>query len=98
MKLIFDPRAEKFLDKIRDKERTKVFEYILLFEEYGFELDNRYLKKVTKNIWELRPKNIRLFFIKRATNYLIVHAMYKKSQKITKKTLKLLEKRIKSYL
>jgi len=98
MKLIFDPRAEKFLDKIRDKERTKVFEYILLFEEYGFTLENRYLKKVTKDIWELRPKNIRLFFVKRVENYIIVHAMYKKSQKITKKTLKLLEKRIKGYL
>lgn len=97
MKLTFDPRAEKFLDKLSYKERTKVFEYVLLFEEHGFDLDTRYLRKVTKDIWELRPKNIRLFFINRMTNYIIVHAAYKKSQKITKKTQKLLEKRVKEY-
>jgi len=98
MKLIFDPRAEKFIKSLSDKDIAKVLEYIDLFEDYGFGLDQRYLKKVKGSIWELRPKRIRLFIFKGTKKKIIIHASYKKSQKIAKKDLETIEARIKQYI
>lgn len=98
MKLTFDPRAKKIIKRFLNKDIAKALEYIDLFEEYGYGLDQRYLKKVKGSIWELRPKRIRLFIYKGRKNNILVHANYKKSQKIAKKDLKILESRIKQYL
>lgn len=98
MKLIFDPRAKKFLKGLSDKDIAKVLEYIDLFEDYGYRLDQRYLKKVKGPIWELRPRRIRLFIFKGIKKLVIIHANYKKSQKISRKDLKIIDARVKQYL
>ena len=41
MKIPFDPRAKKFVEKLSNKDIAKVFEYLDLFEEYGFGLDQK---------------------------------------------------------
>ena len=97
MKLKFDPRAEKSIKKFSDKDVAKVLEYIDLFEEFGFSLDQRYLKKIRDSVWELRPKRIRLFIYKGAKSNVLVHVAYKKSQKTSNKDLKIIESRIKQY-
>ena len=97
MKLIFDPMAEKFIKSLSDKDVAKVLEYIDLFEDYGFGLDQRYLKKVKGSIWELRPKRIRLFIFKGTKKHIIIHVNYKKTQKIARKDLKIIDARIKQY-
>jgi len=97
MRLIFDPRVEKFLKGLSDKDIAKVLEYIDLFEDYGYSLDQRYLKKVKGPIWELRPRRVRLFIFTGAEKPVIVHANYKKSQKISRKDLKIIDTRIKQY-
>ena len=98
MKLRYDPRAWAFLESISEKDRSKALEYILLFEEYGFSLNSRYLKKVEKNIWELRPKRIRLFLYMRESQPFLIHASYKKTQKTARKDLKTIKDRIKQYI
>ena len=98
MNLVYDPRVVKFLDKLGNRDKSKIREYILLFEEHGFRLDTRYLKKIIKDVWEVRPGRVRLFLYVRNDRIIVVHANYKKSQKIVLKDLKLIEDRVKQYI
>lgn len=98
MKVKYDPRAWRFLESISGKEKSKALEYILLFEEYGFKLNTKYLKKINDGIWELRPKRIRLFLYMMKEQPFIVHVCYKKKQKTAVKDLKIIKERIKQYI
>ena len=93
-----DPRAAKALNKLSVKDQAKIREYTELFKEYGFRLSSKYLKKINKHIWELRPDKWRLFILVASPKHIIIHLMYKKSQKITQKTKKIIEQRTKEYL
>ena len=97
MKVEIDHRVLKFLKKLNTKDSAKAFEYIELFEEYGFELDQNYLKKVHGSIWELRPKNIRLYLFVKSVTQIVIHAIIKKSQKITSKDMATVISRMKEY-
>lgn len=98
MKVIIDHRVEKFLSSINAKESAKAFEYIEFFEKYGFSLGQPYLKKVEGSIWELRPGKIRLFIFVKSVEQVVVHAGFKKSQKIRHEDLQVIRQRIKEYL
>jgi len=98
MKIIPDPRVEKELNKLTPVDRTKVKEYIELFKEYGFTLTAKYLKKVNSHVWELRPGDWRLFLLQVKPDFIIIYFMRKQSQKMTKKTTKIIEQRTKEYL
>lgn len=98
MKLIFDPRAKKFIKSLSDKDIAKVLEYVDLFEEYGYSLDQRYLRKIKGSVWELRPGRVRLFIYKGTKKQIIVHAIYKKTQRLAKKEFKTIDSRIRQYL
>ena len=98
MKVIIDHRVVKFLEKINPKDSTKAFEYIELFERFGFELDSRYLKKVKGPVWELRPGKVRLFLFVKSEEQVVIHAVLKKSRKIRREDLSVIEQRIKEYL
>lgn len=50
MHLITDHRVRKFLHKINKRDSAKVVEYIELFEKYGFQLNQRYLKKISGSV------------------------------------------------
>ncbi len=97
MKVIVDHRAQKELNKLSRSERNKVREYIKFFTEYGFTLSEKYLKKIDKYIWELRPANIRIFLTEIKPNFVVIHAMRKKSQKMTKETKQLITQRAKEW-
>lgn len=97
MKLLIDPRVNKQIKSLSKSEYAKVEEYIILFKEFGFSLGSRYLKKIKNKLWELRPSKYRLFLTEIKTNYVAVHFMRKKSQKITKETLVLINHRLKEY-
>lgn len=98
MNVLFDPRVEKWVTKLLNSEKALVAEYIQLFIEFGFNLNQKYLKKIGDNLWELRPKHIRLFFTQVKPNYIIIHGMLKKSQKMTIQTKRILNQRMKDYL
>jgi mRNA-degrading endonuclease RelE of RelBE toxin-antitoxin system len=93
----FDPRAEKFIEKLSGKDLGKALEYIDLFEEFGFNLEQRYLKKVLGPVWELRPGRVRLFVYVKSRIPVVVHATFKKSRRITNRDIKTIESRIKQY-
>lgn len=93
-----DSRVDKEINKLNESDQSKILEYLDLFKEYGFSLSQKYLKKVNKEIWELRPGKWRLFILHIKPNVVVVHIMYKKSQKMTIKTKKILEQRTKEYL
>lgn len=98
MNVLIDQRVAKFIKKLNRKEAAKATEYIELFKEFGFALDQRYLKKVNQAIWELRPGSIRLYLFVKSENQVIIHAIRKKSQKITKKDIEVIRQRMKDYL
>jgi len=98
MRVIIDRRVGKFLDSISLKDSSKALEYIELFEKYGFSLGQSYLKKVEVSVWELRPGKIRLFIFVKSVEQVIVHAGFKKSQKIRREDLQVIRQRIKEYL
>jgi phage-related protein len=98
MKLEIDIRVLKFLKQLPDKDSVKAISYIELFEKYQFSLDTRYLKKVSGPIWELRPGRIRLYLLIKSPKQIVIYAIIKKSQKITKADLKTIQSRLKEYL
>jgi phage-related protein len=98
MEVIYDPRVDKFIKKLIDRESAKVTEYVDLFEKNGFSLDQNYLKKVKGSIWELRPGRIRLFLYMKNQQPIAVHIIHKKTQKLPLKEMKVIEERIKQYI
>lgn len=88
-----DPKD--FINSLDKSRRAKVDKIYYLFEDYGFYLPGKYLKKLTKLVWELRPGDVRLLLhVKENVGY-IVHAFLKKTQKTSKRDLKLAVDRIK---
>lgn len=98
MKLEIDVRVVKFLEKLAQKDSVKVFQYIELFEKYQFGLDSRYLKKVSGPVWELRPGRIRLYLYIKSPRQVVIYAIIKKSQRITKADLKTIQSGLNEYI
>lgn len=62
---------------------NKIRMYMRLLSEYGFMLNEPYIKKLCKEIWELRPLNDRFLFTYRENNkFMILSHFIKKTQKI----------------
>ena len=68
---------------------------MICLRSMGLFLPARYLKKIAKKVWELRPGDIRLFLTIKNNKAFVIHGIRKKSQKTPKKDLKLAIKRIK---
>ncbi len=94
-RLIVIEVVDKFIDELRAKEKTKVESLFLLFEEYGYTLPVKYLKRIsgTKELWELRAKRVRIFLVISGSVGIAVHAIIKKSQKTPKQDIDLAVKR-----
>jgi len=69
-----------------------------LFQDYGFELTEQHLKKLTRSLWELRAGRWRLLFGTIGGNTVITNILLKKSQKTPKNEIDLAIKRLKEYL
>ncbi len=98
MKIITDSRVDKQILRLNQKDQAKINEYVELFREYGFGLSQKYLKKINKLVWELRPGSWRVFILVVKPDCYIIHLMRKQSQKMTKATKKFIEQRIKEYI
>lgn len=97
MELILDKRAEVAVDGLSDKDQGRVLGYLDLFREKKFGLPDRYLKKIDRNLWELRPGNIRLLLGKVGSNIMVVNVFKKKSQKAPKNEIKTARIRLREY-
>ncbi|HBQ50929.1 TPA: type II toxin-antitoxin system RelE/ParE family toxin [Candidatus Daviesbacteria bacterium] len=98
MKVSADKRIEQFLGKLPKEDKARVNRTVQFFKDKGFLLDERYLKKLTKSIWELRPGRVRLLFGVVNDEAVVVNGFIKKTQKTPKKEIDLALNRIKKYL
>lgn len=95
MKVYYFTEVIKFLEKAHEFEKARVTRIREFFEKYGFSIGPKYVKKIKKNFWELRAGKIRIFMFIVGEKAIGVHAVYKKSQKLQLKDIKLAEKRSK---
>lgn len=93
-KIVTTHHVVKFINSLDEQRKARIDRIYYLFEEYGRFLPSKYLKKLTTDVWELRPGDVRLFFCIRRNVGTIVHGIYKKSQKTPKKDLDLAIKRV----
>ena len=93
--LITHYKTKEFIESLDKIRKARVDRIYYLFEEYGINLPSKYLKKLDKEIWELRPGDIRLFLGIKGRTGIIVHGIFKKTKKIPRQDLELARKRIK---
>ncbi len=79
-----------FLKSLDDRLATKVFGLLEIFDELGMHLGPPKLKKITKEIYELRivgKISVRILCCFFGSDIYILHAFIKKTQKLPKKEL-----------
>ncbi len=94
MKVFYLTEVSKFIEKLNLEDHTRLSRTRHLFEQHGFSIGQKYIKKITKDLWELRASNIRLFLHIKGDEAFGVHIIYKKSRKLPRQDIKLAEKRI----
>lgn len=97
MEIIYFPEIEEQISSLDQKDKSRIIKIIDFFEEYGFQLSREYLKKINKDIWELRAGKYRLLFGVVRQFGIVVNIFYKKTQKTPIKEIKLAISRIKQY-
>lgn len=91
-------KVQEFIDNLDKRRRARVDRIYYLFDEYGPFLPTKYLKKISREIWELRPGDIRLFLTIKGNKGFVAHAIFKRTQKIPKKDLDLAIRRVKELI
>lgn len=87
-------KAKEFIDSLDKARRARIDRIFFLFAEYGQYLPSKYLKKIDKELWELRPGDVRLFLDITGNKGVVIHGILKKSQKTPKQDIKLAKKRL----
>ena len=87
-----------FLEALSEKARAKCLSYIDLLEERGSALPRNYVSKIADNLWELRTEfggtEYRfLYFTLIGNNFVIVHAVVKKTQQLKPRDITLAQSR-----
>lgn len=94
LKVLYSPDVTKYIENLNPKDHARLSRTRQLFEERGFIVGKKYIKKITKgNLWELRAGKIRLFLCIRGNTAVGIHIIQKKSQKLPLKDIKLAERR-----
>lgn len=82
--------VKEFIDSLPIKEQAKVFAYLIELKNQGYNLRRPIADYVGNGIYELRPKNNRIFyFFFLKERVVLVHAVRKKTKKIPPKDFKL---------
>ena len=97
MNLIVDKRVDQFVDTLTNLDQGRIAGYLDLFRQHQFSLPSKYLKKLDKGLWELRPGNIRLLLGKVGSRIIVVSCFKKKSQKTPKKEIETAKRRLGEY-
>lgn len=93
--------VEEFMDEQNEEVYTRILRSIKLLRDGGPFLRPPDVKKIDKNLYELRIRGkeaIRIFYTKTDQGYLLLHAFKKKTQKIPMKELKLAVDRMKKVI
>ena len=54
MNISFDNRAKKVFKSLSEEENGRISGYIDSFAKNGFNMTSQYLKRIDRNLWELR--------------------------------------------
>ena len=92
----------EFIEKLPEKAQAKLINTFDLLTEYGIQLREPHVKKVTGTaLWELRilgEDSLRILYIAiRQSTFLFLHVFKKKKQKTLKKDIKIALKRLEEY-
>ena len=77
-------KAKEFIESLDSARKARIDRIYYHFEEYGRSLPSKYLKKITRDVWELRPGDVRLFLTIIGSKGYVVHGIHKKTRKIPK--------------
>ena len=83
-------KTYSFLMSLDDVSVGRINKSLGLLEKYGNTVQYPHTKYVTEGVFELRVlgiKQIRIFFVFKGSEALILHAIVKKKQRISKKDL-----------
>lgn len=98
MQVFYSAEVLEFVERISKQDNARLTRTRKFFEEYGFGIGPKYIKKITSSgIWELRAGRIRLFLFIRGDSAIGVHIIYKRAQKLPKSDIKLAERRSRDY-
>jgi len=97
MRIVYHPEAEKVIRRLSGSENSRVLKVVDLFGDYKFSLTQLFLKKIAREIWELRAGRYRLLFGVIQGNAIITRIFLKKTQKTPNKEIDLAIKRLKEY-
>lgn len=97
MNIILDDRVKKVIKNLPEVEKGRVTGYIDQLGKDGFKMTGQYLKKLSNNLWELRPGDIRVLFGLIDSDAVVVNVFKKKTKKTPIKEIKTAKKRLKEY-
>lgn len=86
-----------FMLQQNNETRVKFYRLYDLLNEYGPRLTFPYSKHITGKIYELRIRGkteVRIFYASVENSYILLHAIYKKSQKIPVREIKTAQERL----
>lgn len=89
--------VDDFIESLSEKTISKTFWMLDLLEKYGPEIGMPYVKRIAKNLFELRirkQESIRFFFTLKGKTLWIVHGFKKKRNKIPNKEIEIALKRL----
>lgn len=93
-RVLYLPEVAEYIENLSPEDHARLSRTRQLFEERGFIIGKRYIKKITRdNLWELRAGKIRLFLCISGNTAVGVNIIQKKSQKLPLKDIKLAERR-----
>jgi len=92
----------KFLKDSNSKDNNikynKIKMYIELLSQYGLKLGEPYIKKIDKEIWELRPIRDRILFASMYNNkFILLSYFMKQTQKTPRKEIKKAKNLLENY-
>ncbi len=86
--------VKEFIDSLTKEEQAKIYAYVKELKKQGNNLRRPMADYLKKGIYELRPKDNRIFyFFYLRNNAVLIHAIKKKTKKIPERDLRLCVKR-----
>lgn len=93
--------VEKFIESQDEPSYARILHSLELLEKYGPFLKPPHIKKINKNLYELRiigKTSIRIFYTTKNNQYYLLHVFKKKTQKTPAKEIKIALDRIKKLI
>lgn len=94
MRVFYSPEVAALVEKLQLQDHARLERTRKFFEDYGFQIGSKYIKKITTTgVWELRAGRVRLFLCLQGSSAFGVYLIIKKTQKLPKRDIQLAEKR-----